>query len=391
MRNLRAMTESGHFDDGIRHGVRRQRHGLPNISGITAGACDPATGRFLTEDPQLFAAGNPAAWVSNDPMNRTDVSGGEEGFAGQVNADPVCYGLSAFGFNTQGSGISNFFQGVGMVAGVLTSKADATADALYQRGAAMAKDAMNSRRGPIEMFQRAVRKVPPALRENFRRTMQASDDLIEESRQFSKTGNRLAKLGLLAGGIQALDNVYQGWSGDPVFDGCNIIRQGLTLGVKTYLARVPGLDLLVDPYFNLIDVGSLNLYQEYFGVDPTYLYTETGWRPPGKRPRPGGKSDNLQSHDPNLIVGPSGVVVGNQRFVARTAELPYSILFENAATASLPANRVSISHTLDPNLDLTTFALGAVSFGGAPGTLHRRCDRGRRSSTRPTGRGSSSS
>jgi hypothetical protein len=65
--------------------------------------------------------------------------------------------------------------------------------------------------------------------------------------------------------------------------------------------------------------------------------------------------------DPNFLSGPNGF--GPQGFVPVNASLPYAVYFENKATASAPAQVVSVTQQLDPSLDWSTFQLGDFSFG----------------------------
>ena len=65
--------------------------------------------------------------------------------------------------------------------------------------------------------------------------------------------------------------------------------------------------------------------------------------------------------DPNSLQGPAGY--GSSNFVAPDTVLPYRIDFENAPTATAPAQRVVISDQLDPNLDWSTLQLTGVGFG----------------------------
>jgi CSLREA domain-containing protein len=70
----------------------------------------------------------------------------------------------------------------------------------------------------------------------------------------------------------------------------------------------------------------------------------------------------LFSVDPNDKTGPGGV--GNSRFVTSLQKFGYNIAFENQASATAPAQQVTITDQLDAtNLDLSTFALGPMSFG----------------------------
>jgi subtilase family serine protease len=66
--------------------------------------------------------------------------------------------------------------------------------------------------------------------------------------------------------------------------------------------------------------------------------------------------------DPNDIIGPTGA--GDGRWVARTDLLPYRIRFENdPKKANAPAQVVTISQTLDPDVDRRSFRLGRFGFG----------------------------
>ncbi len=66
--------------------------------------------------------------------------------------------------------------------------------------------------------------------------------------------------------------------------------------------------------------------------------------------------------DPNFISGPSGY--GSQGFVGPETPLPYEIAFENEPNAAVPAQVVTVTQQLDPNLDWSTFQLGSFGFGG---------------------------
>ncbi len=70
----------------------------------------------------------------------------------------------------------------------------------------------------------------------------------------------------------------------------------------------------------------------------------------------------VASRDPNDIVGPVGY--GDENWIAADRTLGYTIRFENdPEEATAPAQVVSITHDLDPDLDLTSFELGSFGFG----------------------------
>ena len=75
----------------------------------------------------------------------------------------------------------------------------------------------------------------------------------------------------------------------------------------------------------------------------------------------------LNSFDPNDIIGPGGT--GPDRWLTPDPILPYTIRFENIATATAPAVLVNITHTLDSDLDLNTFELGDFGFGSTTITV----------------------
>ena len=70
---------------------------------------------------------------------------------------------------------------------------------------------------------------------------------------------------------------------------------------------------------------------------------------------------SVNSTDPNSLTGPMGF--GTQAFVNPSSPLPYKINFENAPTATAPAQRVVITNQLDPNLNWNTFQWSSFAFG----------------------------
>lgn len=71
----------------------------------------------------------------------------------------------------------------------------------------------------------------------------------------------------------------------------------------------------------------------------------------------------IGSWDPNDKVGPDGS--GTDHFVMGTKPIQYSVFFENLETATAPAQEVVITDQLDTvNMDLSTFSLGPMAFGG---------------------------
>ena len=61
------------------------------------------------------------------------------------------------------------------------------------------------------------------------------------------------------------------------------------------------------------------------------------------------------------MVGPSAY--GSDDFVNASSLLPYTIDFENSATATASAGQIEVTQQLDPGLDWSTFQLGAIELG----------------------------
>ena len=72
-------------------------------------------------------------------------------------------------------------------------------------------------------------------------------------------------------------------------------------------------------------------------------------------------TDSVTAEDPNSLSGPAGY--GSSDYIAPDTILPYTINFENAPTATAPAQRVVITDPLDPNLDWSTLQLTGVGLG----------------------------
>jgi hypothetical protein len=78
-----------------------------------------------------------------------------------------------------------------------------------------------------------------------------------------------------------------------------------------------------------------------------------------KAPPPPCCGASFNSSDPNEIIG-----VNEGDFFTNEVVLPYSVFFENQATASASAVEVDVYDTLNTELfDMSTFELGAISFG----------------------------
>ncbi len=72
-------------------------------------------------------------------------------------------------------------------------------------------------------------------------------------------------------------------------------------------------------------------------------------------------SPSICSSDPNEIIGPVGT--GDDRYVAASLAMPYTILFENDPDlATAPAQKVVITHVFDPRINRSSLKLGDFGF-----------------------------
>ncbi len=84
--------------------------------------------------------------------------------------------------------------------------------------------------------------------------------------------------------------------------------------------------------------------------------------PPGGSPGGGGGTQTVNAMDPNAMFGPAGF--GDSNFIQPGgAVFPYQIDFENAATATAPAQQVGVTDQLNSNLDWSTFQLTGIGWG----------------------------
>jgi RHS repeat-associated protein len=73
-------------------------------------------------------------------------------------------------------------------------------------------------------------------------------------------------------------------------------------------------------------------------------------------------TNTVNAQDPNAMYGPNGFGAGN--FIQPTgAALPYQVDFENAATATAPAQQVNVTDQLSANFDWSTFQLTGIGWG----------------------------
>ncbi len=103
------------------------------------------------------------------------------------------------------------------------------------------------------------------------------------------------------------------------------------------------------------------------GVIPGPAYGKPEKTPdPPTTPAPGGSGGTGEAVDPNDKIAPAGY--GELGFVSEDETLAYTIRFENIADATAPAHIITVTDTLDEDLDLSTFELTEIGF--ADQTIH---------------------
>jgi len=108
-----------------------------------------------------------------------------------------------------------------------------------------------------------------------------------------------------------------------------------------------------------VSVGSPGIsLTAYYVFDPIYTFD-----PPSSPTNQSAeaRTEVSNSFDPNDIIGPAGY--GTQGYLTPNQVFPYTVRFENQATATAPAVFVTVTHPLDTDLDLNTFELGDFGFG----------------------------
>jgi hypothetical protein len=107
-------------------------------------------------------------------------------------------------------------------------------------------------------------------------------------------------------------------------------------------------------YGNTAFNGELVIAQAFLDSNPQYCK-----QPPGSGVVPI-TIQPVTSLDPNDKLGNQGV--GTLHYISQQEPLNYAIYFENQPTASAPAQAVTITDTLNTNVDLTTLALSPITF-----------------------------
>lgn len=188
---------------------------------------------------------------------------------------------------------------------------------------------------------------------------QAGDLSYMRARFYSPTLGRFLSrdpLGLAGGG----SNLYAYAENNPI--------DRLDPAGTTYQCRRRAGDSFIDPYDPAAEAERKRREWDSSMKDFSDAWAMTNWGLSLVSPaiRQLNWAWNFATHstgsvDPNEKAGPAGY--GPQHFVQAGALLPYRVDFENDAAATAPAQFVSITDQLDPNIDWETFAFTQFGFG----------------------------
>ena len=158
----------------------------------------------------------------------------------------------------------------------------------------------------------------------------------------------------------------------PALPGIVIAGESLGLGMSSSITPEPDacftvMQNVVPTTFTITtrasEICGTGQAQDYpYGPGKDPLPFPDPWDPPDGSGNGGGFTGG--SIDPNDKTGGSGDL-STSHFVRPTIPLPYSVYFENEATATLPAANVVVTDQLDPTkYNLKSLTLGNIYFGG---------------------------
>ena len=338
---------------------------------------DPSLGRFTTRDPVGFAAGdaNLYRYVHNDPINSVDPTGLAPliappsamavqlsqtfeqtllGGARTISEAPLVQMVDNFFANRASQlAVQNTIRtGVeeGIVSGALDSvMAGSLLDTLAAQEAAAQVALQNTGRAGVEIGLGGT-LFPSA-------STAATESAVGNVARAGAGGAGSSLIGMVgSGGIGILFAEFDIWNQQLDFerefpDGDPVNVQEVINGQKyAQTIRKPLVSELLKRNDGSVSQDTLLFYLK--------LQSDLERLRAGRPVQP---IEQVNSTDPNDIVGPAGF--GEAGFVAPDLLMPYTIHFQNKPDASAPAQVVTITQTLDSDLDLSTFAFGDMGFG----------------------------
>ena len=323
------LSSTGSVDNPYVFGGRYGMRSLGSSAILTqARLYDPILGRFAAREPLAAPGENPYHYAYNNPLSIVDFDG-LKGMEASVEA-----GVKVIEDNRDGLSVTS------TTAQAISILAQRGANALYQP----LKD--------VRFFQSLARYQRDAVGLARSRMLQQ-----RVGAAYLRYGTAARVFGELSRITTAIDaglawkKVYHHpQAGQPGLDTDYAhdvyVAVGKTLAV---ISPIPFTGEIVDAW----DWATSWVFSKYFNhaIGAT---TAPGRNLVGRIPL-------VFSADPNDILGPGGY--GADHWIPAQSVLPYTIRFENAASATAPAQVVRLTQALDADVDLSTFEWTGYGFG----------------------------
>jgi RHS repeat-associated protein len=316
----------------------------------------PSTGQFSSEDQGSYPGSNLYAYAANDPVNSMDPTGNSPSAQWQATFDA---------FRAIGNDVASTLLG---------SPAEILHDAAQNQPSTPPNVGVVAQTYLGYAFDTVGNTVSNALALSTRltnATNTAVGTLFGETENIAQAGGNIVGAVLNIATVAsegnqaslafqaAIDSSAGG--GDRLTATGQVIVHLANIPLKVVGSDIPFLGSIVDGtesvVNNLSNLAFNGIYQT-FPFDPQNDILV----PPPTPVIQTQQSETLVAGDPNDMVGPAGY--GASGYVAQNATLPYMVEFANVASASAPARVVTVTETVDPGLDPTSFSLGAFGFAG---------------------------
>lgn len=348
-----------------------------NLYYMRARTYDAGTGRFTTRDPLGLSAGDPNLYrfVANDPVNRSDPTG-LFWFTGSVSGE-VSVGRGGNASLTLGINPDNLLDsGLYLTTGESSGATAGVGGTVgFTQEITGPSESVNITGGPVTgSFSQDSNGNITSLSGGGTLTLSGPAKWMENAKKIDKVIK-----GAQGGGItKTKTNTVKLIK---LRDFTNIHDDGLPENFKHKVEFELYRNRRTTPLFNeafkkIKKRDNLNDQDAYLKAKALLRKIKNEEiRKKYPDPNKNGGSHNGRPSDPNNIIGPAGfaadelpdvIAPGQTRFdgfVRPDGNYGYRIEFENKPTADVPAQVVTVTQTLDSDLDLSTFRFTSFGFG----------------------------